>query len=111
MRRWSRSVRCAGRSESPHRQAPWRTSARLPTSRKLAASNDAGLGASLVVVLILGFVLLPVFVVTLAAFNERAILSFPPAGWSWRWFAKALAYEDFQIGLRNGLIVTTCASS
>jgi putative spermidine/putrescine transport system permease protein len=65
----------------------------------------------LVVVAILGFVLLPVFVVTVAAFNERAILSFPPTGWSWRWFAKAVAYEDFQIGLRNGLIVTACASS
>ncbi len=60
---------------------------------------------------ILGFLLLPAFVVTLAAFNSRAILSFPPESWSWRWFIKAIAYDDFQAGFRNGLIVTAWASS
>src|SRR5713101_5863448 len=60
---------------------------------------------------ILAFVLLPAIVVTLAAFNGRAILSFPPESWSWRWFVKAIAYEDFQAGFRNGLIVTAWASS
>jgi putative spermidine/putrescine transport system permease protein len=65
----------------------------------------------LVVTAILAFVLLPAFVVTLAAFNSRTILSFPPESWSWRWFAKAIAYEDFQDGFRNGVIVTACASS
>ncbi len=64
-----------------------------------------------VVAAILGFLLLPVLVVTLAAFSGRAILSFPPESWSLRWFMKAIAYEDFQIGFHNGLIVTTCASS
>src|SRR5499427_5243081 len=60
---------------------------------------------------ILGFLLLPALVVTLAAFNSRAILSFPPESWSWRWFVKAVAYEDFQAGFRNGLIVTGWAST
>src|SRR6478736_968495 len=60
---------------------------------------------------ILGFLLLPALVVTLAAFNEKAILSFPPETWSWRWFAKAIAYDDFRSGVRNGLIVTAWASS
>jgi putative spermidine/putrescine transport system permease protein len=60
---------------------------------------------------ILAFVLLPAVVVTLAAFNGRAILSFPPETWSWRWFAKAIAYDDFQAGFRNGLIVTAWAST
>ncbi len=68
----------------------------------------AGIAA---VVAILGFLLLPALVVTLAAFNGRAILSFPPQTWSWRWFAKAIAYDDFQAGFRNGLIVTAWASS
>jgi len=68
------------------------------------------LGAAIVTA-ILGFVLLPAFVVTLAAFNGRAILSFPPETWSWRWFAKAIAYDDFQTGFRNGLIVTAWAST
>jgi putative spermidine/putrescine transport system permease protein len=60
---------------------------------------------------ILGFLLLPALVVTLAAFNSRAILSFPPESWSWRWFIKAIAYDDFQAGFRNGLIVMAWASS
>src|SRR5882724_6121281 len=66
---------------------------------------------SITVIAILGFILLPAVVVTLAAFNGRAILSFPPETWSWRWFVKALAYEDFRTGFRNGLIVTAWASS
>jgi putative spermidine/putrescine transport system permease protein len=65
---------------------------------------------ALVVAAILGFLLLPAIVVALAAFNGRAILSFPPDTWSLRWFAKALAYEDFRAGFRNGLIVTAWAS-
>jgi putative spermidine/putrescine transport system permease protein len=65
---------------------------------------------AVMVVAILGFLLLPAIVVALAAFNGRAILSFPPETWSWRWFAKALAYEDFRAGVRNGLIVTAWAS-
>jgi putative spermidine/putrescine transport system permease protein len=65
----------------------------------------------LVVVAIIAFLLLPAVVVTLAAFNGRAILSFPPDTWSWRWFARALAYEDFRAGFRNGAIVTAWASA
>lgn len=77
----------------------------LPSARLLRL-----LGAAIVVA-ILAFLVLPAFVVTLAAFNDRAILSFPPESWSWRWFLKAIAYEDFQAGFRNGLIVTGWASS
>src|SRR5258708_23897078 len=65
----------------------------------------------IVVAAILCFLLLPALVVTLAAFNGRAILSFPPETWSWRWFIKAIEYQDFQLGFRNGLIVTAWASS
>jgi putative spermidine/putrescine transport system permease protein len=70
-----------------------------------------GMVGTLAVLAILGFVLLPAAVVTVAAFNDRAILAFPPETWSWRWFAKALAYDDFRAGFRNGLIVTSWASS
>src|ERR1700730_17511698 len=65
----------------------------------------------MLVLAILGFLVLPAAVVTLAAFNGRAILSFPPQTWSLRWFAKAIAYEEFRSGFGNGLIVTACASS
>lgn len=64
-----------------------------------------------VVVAILGFLVLPAIVVAVASVNDRAILSFPPQGFSWRWFVKALTYEDFQAGFCNGLIVTAWASS
>src|SRR5690242_2196371 len=63
-----------------------------------------------VVLLILGFLVLPAAVVTIAAFNDKAILSFPPQAWSLRWFWKAIAYEDFRAGFRNGLIVTAWSS-
>jgi putative spermidine/putrescine transport system permease protein len=68
-------------------------------------------GGRCVVGLILAFLILPALVVTIAAFNDKAILSFPPQAWSWRWFARALAYPDFRDGFRNGLIVTAWASS
>jgi putative spermidine/putrescine transport system permease protein len=69
------------------------------------------LAGEALVLAILGFLVLPAVVVTLAAFNGKAILSFPPQTWSLRWFAKALAYEDFRSSLGNGLIVTAWASS
>lgn len=68
------------------------------------------LGEALIVLVVLGFLLLPAFVVTLAAFNASALPLFPPQAWSLRWFAKAIAYQDFQEGLRNGLIVTSLSS-
>jgi len=69
------------------------------------------IGGTLAVLAILGFLLLPAFVVALAAFNDSALLSFPPHAWSLRWFARAIAYRDFQEGVRNGLIVTGWAST
>jgi len=70
-----------------------------------------GLVGKLAVVLILAFLILPAAVVAIAAFNDKAILSFPPQTWSWRWFARALAYQDFRDGFRNGLIVTAWSST
>jgi putative spermidine/putrescine transport system permease protein len=79
--------------------------------RRLRASAWLGGAGAAIVAAILAFVLLPGLVVAIAAFNARAILSFPPESWSWRWFAKALAYDDFREGFRNGLIVTAWAST
>jgi putative spermidine/putrescine transport system permease protein len=70
-----------------------------------------GYVGALVVLALLGFLILPALVVTIAAFNDKALLSFPPQGLSWRWFSHALAYEDFREGFRNGLIVTTWSST
>jgi putative spermidine/putrescine transport system permease protein len=65
----------------------------------------------LLVIAILGFLLCPVVVVTIAAFNAKSILAFPPEALSLRWFAKALAYPDFRAGFQNGLIVCVSASA
>src|SRR5581483_795869 len=64
-----------------------------------------------VVVLLLGFIILPAVVVAIAAFNDRALLAFPPEGFSLRWFVKAFEYRDFQTGFHNGLIVMLAASA
>jgi putative spermidine/putrescine transport system permease protein len=69
-----------------------------------------GWAGRLAVVAILGFIILPAVVVGIAAFNDKALLSFPPQQWSLRWFANALSYRDFQTGFRNGLIVTLSSS-
>lgn len=62
------------------------------------------------VVAILGFIILPAVVVGIAAFNDKALLSFPPEQWSLRWFYKAVNYRDFQTGFYNGMIVTLWSS-
>ena len=64
-----------------------------------------------VVWLVVAFIILPAVVVGISAFNDRAILSFPPQAWSTRWFARAFFYRDFSEGFRNGLIITAFASS
>jgi putative spermidine/putrescine transport system permease protein len=65
----------------------------------------------LLVALVVGFILLPAVVVCIAAFNDRAILAFPPEKLSLRWFERAFAYRDFQQGLRNSLVITAWAST
>jgi putative spermidine/putrescine transport system permease protein len=70
-----------------------------------------GICGTFVVLAILGFLVLPAFVVTIAAFNDKALLSFPPQNYSLRWFVSAIGYQDFQAGFRNGLIVTMWSAS
>lgn len=65
----------------------------------------------IIVAAILLFVLLPGVVVAISAFNDRAILQFPPQSWSLRWFYRAFSYADFAKGFWNGLTVTVWASS
>ncbi|QRG07491.1 ABC transporter permease [Xanthobacter dioxanivorans] len=64
-----------------------------------------------VVSLIVAFIILPAVVVGISAFNDRAILSFPPQAWSLRWFQRAFSYRDFSEGFRNGLVITAFAST
>src|SRR5262245_27364922 len=70
-----------------------------------------GFAGRALVVAILGFLVLPAAVVAIAAFNDKALLTFPPESWSLRWFIKAMNYRDFQTGFYNGVFVMLCASS
>jgi putative spermidine/putrescine transport system permease protein len=79
--------------------------------KRSAAATLLRLPGYLVVAAILLFVILPALVVALAAFNDRAILAFPPQAWSFRWFARAFSYADFRRGFWNGLTVTAWAST
>jgi putative spermidine/putrescine transport system permease protein len=62
------------------------------------------------VVAVLGFIILPAFVVTVASVNDKAILSFPPRELSLRWFYNAVNYRDFRLGFQNGVIVMRATS-
>lgn len=64
----------------------------------------------LVVALLLAYVLLPVIVVTIASFNEKAISTFPPESYLWKWFERVFSYPDFREGFRASLIVTSASS-
>ncbi|GGF67035.1 ABC transporter permease [Azorhizobium oxalatiphilum] len=79
---------------------------RRPLSHRLL-----GLAGKIAVGLVVAFILLPAVVVTMSAFNDKAIMNFPPTGFSTRWFARAFSYSDFSSGFRNGLIVTAFAST
>ena len=70
-----------------------------------------GFAVKLLVVAVLGFIILPAFVVTIAAFNDKALLSFPPQQYSLRWFYNALNYRDFRLGFQNGVIVMLASSA
>jgi putative spermidine/putrescine transport system permease protein len=81
-----------------------------PNIRKRPMGQLRRWAAKILVVAILGFVLCPAVVVAIAAFNEPPILSFPPKSLSWRWFTQAIAYEEFQDGFINAVIVTFFSS-
>ena len=65
------------------------------------------IGAPVLITLILAFVLLPVVVVVLASFNEKALLTFPPQAWSWRWFERVFTYSDFRDGFHASMVAVS----
>ena len=60
----------------------------------------------LAVLVLVAFMTLPTLVVVAVSFNPTAILSFPPAGFSLRWYANALTYPQFQRSAVNSLVVS-----
>jgi putative spermidine/putrescine transport system permease protein len=60
----------------------------------------------LAVLALLAFMTLPTLVVLAVSFNPTAILSFPPAGLSLRWYENVVTYPQFQKAALNSLLVT-----
>ncbi|MBW2147306.1 MAG: ABC transporter permease [Deltaproteobacteria bacterium] len=72
------------------------------------------MGLLVVVSLVYGFLLLPLIIVVMAAFNAGEYLTFPPQGLSFRWFASFLQSEPFIDSLKLSLelaIYTMCIST
>jgi len=71
-------------------------------------------GLNLVVALLYLFLLAPIAIVVIAAFNSGEYLRFPPEGFSLRWFQAFFASEPFIdafiFSLTLALIVTVCAT-
>jgi putative spermidine/putrescine transport system permease protein len=63
------------------------------------------------VVLAVAFMTFPTLVVVVASFNPTAILSFPPQGFSLRWYENALTYPQFQRAAVNSLVVTGASAA
>ena len=62
------------------------------------------------VIALVAFMTLPTVVVIAVSVNPTAILSFPPTGFSLRWYANALTYPQFQRAAVNSVLVTAAAS-
>jgi putative spermidine/putrescine transport system permease protein len=60
--------------------------------------------------LLVAFMTLPTLVVLGVSVNPTAIMSFPPAGLSLRWYVNALTYPQFQRAAVNSLVVTAGAA-
>lgn len=65
----------------------------------------------LLIGVLLVYLTLPAFVVIMTSFNPGEVLSFPPTGFSLRWYVKALTYPDFVNAYKNGAIVSFFAST
>lgn len=60
---------------------------------------------------LVAFMTFPTLVVVVASFNDTAILSFPPQGYSLRWYVNALTYPQFQRAAVNSLLVTLATAA
>lgn len=79
--------------------------------RDILAAKGLRVAYGATIALTILYVTLPSLVVIVTAFSDKALLMFPPTGFSLKWFARALSYEDFRKGMVNGVIITAWASA
>ena len=70
-----------------------------------------GLGLTTFLVLVCVFMLAPLVFVVVNSFNSAAFSTFPPEGFSLRWYQTALSTPQFHKGLRNSLVVASLSTT
>ena len=70
----------------------------------LTVAAWSGIGA------LLAFLIIPAFVVFVVSLNSTDSLTFPPRGFSLRWYERALNYPEFQAAFTNSVVVALAAS-
>ena len=74
-------------------------------------TDVASLGLNSFLVLVAIFMVAPLVFVIVNSFNSAAFSTFPPEGFSLRWYESALTNQQFQKGFRNSLLVATLATT
>jgi len=59
---------------------------------------------------VLGFILSPLVFVVVNSFNGSAFNSFPPDGFSLRWYEFVLGYKPFREGMVNSLVIASAST-
>ena len=65
--------------------------------------NIAAFAVRLLAGLVLIYLVLPTFVILPLSFSSKSFLSFPPPGWSLRWYEELATQQDYVIALMNSL--------
>lgn len=69
-----------------------------------------GLGISAFACLVLVYLVLPTLVIVPLSFSSEAFLSFPPPGFSLRWYQAFAASIDFRLAIMNSVLIGVPAS-
>jgi putative spermidine/putrescine transport system permease protein len=81
-----------------------------PRPRDRSPGGLIDLALRVVLVAVLVFMLSPLVFVVINSFNSAAFNSFPPQGFSLRWYEFVLGYLPFREGMTNSLIIATAST-
>ena len=81
-----------------------------PRPRADAPRGAIDTGLRVVLIMVLAFILSPLVFVFINSFNGSDFNSFPPQGFSLRWYQFVMSYAPFRDGMANSLIVASAAT-
>ncbi|WP_250954307.1 ABC transporter permease [Rhizobium sp. CG5] len=67
--------------------------------------------ARLYVAMIFGIVFMPMAIILVISFSADSYLSFPPSGWSLKWYGTVLSNTAFMEGMRNSLVIAVIVAA